>query len=417
MHAPSRADIVVSGLGVTSAIGQGKAAFGAALLAGQHRFDTMRRPGRQRPDSAGGERASPFIGAEIGDLSMPESVSKSLLRTASLSGQVALATLHEAWQDARLDRLDARRIGLVVGGSNFQQRELVQVHDSYRGREQFLRPTYAMGFMDSDLCGLCTESFGIRGFAVTVGGASASGQVAVIEAIEAVASGRVDACIAIGALMDISYWECQAMTSLGAMGSVRYAGEPALACRPFDRDRDGFVFGESCGVLVIERAESARRLERQPYARLAGWAMCMDANRNPNPSVEGEVAAIEAALAMAQLDAGDIDYVNPHGTGSGIGDITELDSLERSGLGHVYLNATKSLIGHGLCAAGAVELIAVLLQMREGRLHPSRNLDHPIDPSRKWVRGEALNHQIDNALNLSMGFGGINTAVCVQRCT
>jgi malonyl-ACP decarboxylase len=143
----------------------------------------------------------------------------------------------------------------------------------------------------------------------------------------------------------------------------------------------------------------------------------MDANRNPNPSVEGEVAAIEAALAMAQLDASDIDYVNPHGTGSGIGDITELDSLERSGLGHVYLNATKSLIGHGLCAAGAVELIAVLLQMREGRLHPSRNLDHPIDPSRKWVRSEALNHQINNALNLSMGFGGMNTAVCVQRCT
>jgi len=220
-----------------------------------------------------------------------------------------------------------------------------------------------------------------------------------------------------GALMDISYWECQAMTSLGAMGSARYAGEPALACRPFDRDRDGFVFGESCGVLVIERADSARRLERQPYARLAGWAMCMDANRNPNPSVEGEVAAIEAALAMAQLDAGDIDYVNPHGTGSGIGDITELDSLERAGLGHVYLNATKSLIGHGLCAAGAVELIAVLLQMREGRLHPSRNLDNPIDPARKWVRGEALSHQINNALNLSMGFGGMNTAVCVQRCT
>jgi malonyl-ACP decarboxylase len=252
---------------------------------------------------------------------------------------------------------------------------------------------------------------------VTAGGASASGQVAVIEAIEAVASGRVDACIAMGALMDISYWECQAMTSLGAMGSARYAGEPGLACRPFDRDRDGFVFGESCGALVVERAESARRLERHLYARLAGWAMCMDANRNPNPSVEGEVAAIEAALAMAQLDASDIDYVNPHGTGSGIGDITELDSLERSGLGHVYLNATKSLIGHGLCAAGAVELIAVLLQMREGRLHPSRNLDHPIDPSRKWVRSEALNHQINNALNLSMGFGGMNTAVCVQRCT
>lgn len=419
MAAPKIYDIVVSGLGVTSAIGQGRAAFSAALLAGAHRFDVLRRPGRQRPEHlehpGGGASPAPFIGAEIDTLSMPASISKSLLRTASLSSQVALATLHEAWQEARLAGVDPGRIGLVVGGSNFQQRELVLAHEAYRGREQFLRPTYAMGFMDSDLCGLCTETFGIRGFALTVGGASASGQVAVIEAIEAVASGRVDVCIALGAMMDLSYWECQAMTSLGAMGSVRYGGQPALACRPFDRDRDGFVFGESCGALVIERAGAALRRDAAPYARLAGWAMCMDANRNPNPSAEGEVAAIGAALARAGLAAGDIDYVNPHGTGSGVGDITELESLARCGLGHAWLNVTKSLIGHGLCAAGAVELIAVLLQMREGRLHPSRNLDHPIAPELKWVRGEAVGHRIDNALNLSMGFGGMNTALCVQR--
>ena len=416
MRSLRHSDIVVSGVGVTSAIGQGKADFSSALLEGRHRFDAMQRPGRQRPLAARDEAAPPgFIGAEIAALTIPESIPRSLLRTASFSGQVALSTLHEAWEEARLNQVAPRRIGLVVGGSNVQQRELIQVHDAYRGREQFLRPTYAMSFMDSDLCGLCTQMFGIRGFAYTVGGASASGQLAVLEAIHAVESGRVEVCIAIGALMDISYWECQGLRSLGAMGSDRHATEPALACRPFDRDRDGFIFGESCGVLVIEKLESAGRSQRAPYARLSGWAMGMDANRNPNPSTEGEVAAIKAALERARLAPADIDYVNPHGTGSTIGDITELESLRQCGLGHAYLNATKSVIGHGLSAAGAVELIAVLLQMKQGRLHPTRNLDHPIDTSFKWVGSQAVSHPIENALKLSMGFGGINTAVCLQR--
>ena len=143
--------------------------------------------------------------------------------------------------------------------------------------------------------------------------------------------------------------------------------------------------------------------------------MRMDANRNPNPSAEGEIAAINQALDRAQLAPTDIDYINPHGTGSTIGDITELDSIMQCGLGHARLNATKSVIGHGLSAAGAVELIAVVLQMKEGKLHPTRNLENPINPSLHWVGPQAQSHATHNALNLSMGFGGVNTAVCLQR--
>lgn len=408
--------LVISGIGVTSAIGQGQNAFSAALLAGEHRFDVMRRPGRQRPVLDGAAPETAYLGAEIGQLQLPVSLSKSMLRTASFTGQVALTTLHEAWDDAQLAGFDPVRIGLVVGGSNFQQRELVLAQDSYRGRESFLRPTYGLTFMDSDVCGLCTEAFGIRGMAYTIGGASASGQVALIEAIHAVQSGRVDVCIAVGALMDLSYWECQGFRSLGAMGSDRFAQEPARACRPFDQDRDGFIFGENCGVLVVERASSAQARGSKQYARLAGWAMCMDGNRNPNPSVEGEVKALRDALALAGLPPSAIDYVNPHGTGSNIGDITELESLTQAGLQHAWMNATKSVLGHGLMAAGAVEMIAILVQMQAGKLHPTRNLEQPFAPEFRWVRQEAVTHRIENAINLSMGFGGVNTAVCVQRC-
>ena len=410
MKNPKLSELLITGLGITSAIGQGKAAFTEALLQGHPAFGVMQRPYRQKETA--------FLGAEISSLSLPDRLSKRLLRTATLSGQVALVTLHEAWQEAKLDAVDADRIGLVVGGSNLGQRELVQIYETYADRITYLKPTYGMSFLDSDLCGLCTEQFGIRGFAYTVGGASASGHVAIIQAAQAVRTHQVDICIALGALMDLSYLECQALRALGAMGTDKYADDPARACRPFDKKRDGFIYGEACGAVVIERAseETMERAERvNPYAILAGWAMGMDGNRNPNPSYDGEVQVIQRALDAASLKAFEIDYVNPHGTGSNIGDETELQALRDCQLSHAYINATKSITGHGLSASGTVEVIATLLQMQASQLHPSINLEDPLDPSFKWVLSQSIPHDIEHALNLSTGFGGINTAICLKR--
>jgi malonyl-ACP decarboxylase len=398
---------VVTGMGVVSAIGQGKAAFAKALLEGKSAFKVMQRPGRQRE--------SAYIGAEIDEMAFSPGIAKQTLRAASLSAQAAMVVLQEAWLEARLSEVDPRRIGIIVGGSNVQQRELVQIHEGYRDRSEFLRPSYALSFMDSDLCGFSTAQFGIRGLAYTVGGASASGQMSIILAAQNVVTNQVDVCIALGALMDLSYWECRSLRTLGAMGSDRYAKDPSLACRPFDRNRDGFIFGESCGAVVIESLESSQHRGLEPYADLRGWGIAMDANRNPDPSVAGETLAIQNALDTSDWSPADIDYVNPHGTGSIIGDETELQALHACGLTHSYLNATKSLVGHGLSAAGTVEVIATLLQMQVGRLHPTRNLEAPIDPTLNWVKNESIDHSIENALTLSMGFGGINTALCWQR--
>jgi malonyl-ACP decarboxylase len=394
-------------MGVISAIGQGKAAFARALLDGETAFGVMQRPGRQRE--------SAYVGAEIREIVFPPRIARQTLRAASLSAQAALVVLQEAWMEARLADVDPRRIGLIVGGSNIQQRELAQIHEAYRDCSAFLRPTYALSFMDSDLCGFCTAQFGIRGLAYTVGGASASGQLAIVQAAQAVLTNQVDVCIALGALMDLSHWECRGLRALGAMGSDRYADEPALACRPFDRDHDGFIFGESCGAVVIESLESSQRRGAEPYAALRGWGIAMDGNRNPDPSLEGEIQAIQDALDASGWPSARIDYVNPHGTGSIVGDETELMALRACGLTDAYLNATKSLIGHGLSAAGTVEVIATLLQMHAGRLHPTRNLEHPIDPTLNWATHKSIDHQIENALTLSLGFGGINTALCWQR--
>lgn len=400
-------ELCITGIGITSAIGQGKTSFTSALMNAQQAFRVMQRPGRQK--------GTTFLGAEITSLSYPERLSKRLLRTASLSGQVAMITLHEAWEEAKMDEIDPARIGLVIGGSNIQQRELMQTCETYVDRVHYVRPTYGLTFMDSDLCGHCTEQFGIQGLAYTTGGASASGQLAIIQAIQAVQADRVDVCIAMGALMDLSYLECQGLRSLGAMGTDRYADEPVMACRPFDKNRDGFIYGESCGAVVIERVDSAKSRQVKPYAIISGWAMGMDANRNPNPSYDGEVRVVQETLKQANLSAQEIDYVNPHGTGSVIGDEIELRVIRDCQLSHAYINATKSITGHGLSAAGTVEAIATLLQMKESRLHPSKNLEDPIEPSCNWVRGQSVQHAIKNALSLSMGFGGINTAICLQN--
>jgi len=400
-------DAVVTGMGVLSAIGQGKDAFASALLDGESAFRVMQRPGRQQE--------SAYVGAELGELVFPPEIARQTARAASLSAQAALVALHEAWTEARLSEVEPRRIGLIVGGSNLQQRELTQVHETYRDSPAFLRPSYALSFMDSDLCGFCTAQFGIRGLAFTLGGASASGQLAIAQAAQAVIAGQVDVCIALGALMDLSHWECRGFRAIGAMGSDHYANEPALACRPFDRDHDGFIFGEACGAVVLESSESSARRGLKPYASLRGWGIAMDGNRYPDPSLDGEVQAIHNALESSGWSSAKIDYVNPHGTGSVAGDETELAALAACGLSGAYLNATKSLTGHGLSAAGTVEVIATLLQMQAGRLHPTRNLENPIDPSFNWVRNAATDHQIEHALTLSMGFGGINTALCWER--
>jgi malonyl-ACP decarboxylase len=398
---------VVTGMGVISAIGQGKAAFATALLEGKTAFGVMQRPGRQRE--------SAYIGAEIQEIVFSPSMARQTWRAASLSAQAALVVLQEAWIEARLSEVDPRRIGLIVGGSNVQQRELVQIHEGYCDRLSFLRPTYALSFMDSDLCGFCTAQFGIRGLAWTVGGASASGQLAIVQAAQAVLTNQLDVCIALGALMDVSHWECRGLRALGAMGTDRYANEPARACRPFDRNHDGFIFGESCGAVVIESLQSSQRRGLEPYAVLCGWGIAMDGNRYPDPSLEGETRAIRNALGASGLSPAQIDYVNPHGTGSMAGDETELKALHACGVTDAYLNATKSLIGHGLSAAGTVEVVATLLQLQAGALHPTRNLENPIDPSFRWVGSKPITHPIRNALTLSIGFGGFNTALCWQR--
>lgn len=404
MATPSPLDpVAVTGLGVTSAIGQGVGEFAGALKAGRSRMAVLGRELRQPP--GGG---APIIGAELDVIRLPGRLSPAKARNLSLSAQAAIATLDEAWGQAGLADVDPDRIGLVIGGSNLQQRELCR-----RQRpDAMINPTYAFSHFDTDLVGVCTETFGVKGPAFTIGAASASGQMAAIQAAMLVAGGEVDACVALGGLSDLSHWECEALQALGAMSAA--TGAPQAACRPFDRAAGGFVFGEACAAIVIEGREAAEVRDASVLAWLTGWAMASDANRQPNPSREGEVRVIQTALARAGLEPRQIDYVNPHGSGSPLGDRVEVEALRLCGLAGARTNATKSITGHGLASAGLVELVAAIVQLNGGWLHPSLNLTDPIDDGINWVIAAEQVGGLRRAINLSHGFGGLNTAVCLE---
>ena len=403
--------IEITGMGIITSVGQTIADFQSALLAGKTQFGYLKRPGRK------GSKL--FIGAELPDINAQSKLSEysGLLRSASWSTQIATMAVSEAWQDAKLSsyQFNPERIGIIVGGSNFQQRYQQQIWERYQSRPQFLRPTYGIALWDTDLMGLLSECFQIQGEGYSVGGASASGAISIIHAARQIQMGITDISIAVAPLFDISQWECQGLMNLGAMGSERFSANPNLACRPFDKDHDGFIYGEGCGVVVLEKAAHAQQRGVTSYGELIGWSHILDGERSPKPSQKGEERAINAALTMAKLQPEQIDYVNTHGTSSPMGDKTEVAALKCVGLSHCLINATKSLTGHCVTAAGIVEFIATLLQMKTGFCHPTHNLLNPVDTTLNWVRQTAVEAQINYAISNSFAFGGINAALVIGK--
>ncbi len=400
--------VAVTGIGVVTPVGTGVEAFTRALrhsVRGVVSDGVMRLPTVDPIAQLEAVGASRDLVAGAG----------RVLRRAPTPVLVSACAAVEAWQHAGL--LDAspyaaEDISLVVAGSNLNQRGTWEMAAKYASQLDFVPPSHGLHFMDTDHVAVISELLNVRGEGVTIGGASASGNVGLLHGMRLVADGRARACIVVGAMTDLSPLEWHSLLNMGAMAAD---GE----CRPFDRARRGFVYGQSSACLILERADEARARQQPVYAVIRGAAQCLDANRSSDPRREGEVRAMRLALADAGVDAADVDYVNTHGTGSVVGDAVEAEALAEvfgGRLPDVWLNATKALTGHGLTSAGVVEAAAVVLQMAGGFLHGNPNLDHPIVPGR-WVPAVGSQTACRLALSNSFGFGGINTAVVIERGT
>jgi malonyl-ACP decarboxylase len=251
-----------------------------------------------------------------------------------------------------------------------------------------------------------------------VGGASASGNLGLIQASRLIETGAADACVVVGALSDLAPLERQAFFNLGAMAGRAFADAPAAACRPFDHAHEGFVPGQAAACVILEAAHSAVARGVRALAHLVGYACKLDGNSHADPSEDGEVRVMTEAIARAGLAPTDIGYVNAHGTSSPLGDHTEVRALRRvfeAARVRPVINSTKGWVGHCLSAAGVVEAIAVIAQLAGDFVHPSANLERPIDAACRFAGAAAEPARLAFALSNAFGFGGINTSVVIAR--
>ena len=409
----------ITGYGIICATGYGKQSFANALLQGRSGLSkkVLIPPLTLENSRIGGWlkdfsidailNAYPNVPAE-----WSTKAKKSLAR-APLSVQTSVVAALEAWDQAQLFQ-HRGKMGVVVGGNNIDQDYQYQSFLSFQKEPSYLSPSYALNFLDTNHVGMLSDLFGIRGVGFTVGGATASSNVAIIEGYRQVKHGIVDICLVVGALSDLSPVETLALHTIGALGGHHYLDAPEKACRPFDRDHEGFIFGQGCGCLILENLESAKKRKAPILGQILGVAMALDGNRFTNPTQEGEARAMREAIADAGLKASDIDYINAHGTSAPLGDETEVLAIKEVFGPHVkdvWINSTKSITGHCFMAAGAVEAVATLIQMKDNFVHPTLNLDNPIDAECRFVLTKAEKAQVRYALSNSFGFGGINTSI------
>ncbi|GIJ54804.1 beta-ketoacyl synthase N-terminal-like domain-containing protein [Virgisporangium aurantiacum] len=406
--------VAVTGTGVLCATAGDTDGFRRALRAGTVGIGL-------RPETEDG--LSPRVSADLAGFDvvaavaartdLPEPLRRTAIRVAArapLAVRAAVVVALEGWDRAALHRkaVPSDRVGIVVAGHNLGGRYADDVQPRYETSPVHLPARYALHFLDTDHVGTVSEVLGVTGEGYTVGGASASGNVAIINGMRLVTSGAVDVCLVLGALTDLSGMERQSFYNLGAMATT--------TCRPFDVDREGFVPGQAAACLVLESPESAAERGVPALGHIAGYAQRLDATRLAEPSVAAEATVMAAALRHARLAPDRVGYVNTHGTGSRIGDETEARAIrEVFGAATPWLNSTKGLVGHCLCAAGVVEAVATLVQLRHGFLHPNAGLTRPLDDTSRFVGPVARDTDVDFALSNAFGFGGFNTSVVVAR--
>jgi 3-oxoacyl-[acyl-carrier-protein] synthase II len=250
--------------------------------------------------------------------------------------------------------------------------------------------------------------------------ACSTGAHAIGDAGRLVALGDADVMVAGGAESPVNRLSVAGFAACRAL-STGFNETPPRASRPYDRDRDGFVMGEGAGAVVLEEYEHAKRRGARLYGELIGYGMSGDAFHITAPADDGDGAlrCMKAAVRRAEISAGDIDYINAHGTSTPLGDEIELKAVERlvgNAAGKISMSSTKSSIGHLLGAAGTVEAIFCLLAMRDQVVPPTNNLDNPsVDTALDLVPHKARKRQVNIALSNSFGFGGTNASLIFRR--
>jgi 3-oxoacyl-[acyl-carrier-protein] synthase II len=403
-------EVVVTGLGATTPLGGDVASTWEAMLAGQSGVSALTEEwAAQLPVRIAARLATD-----------PSTVlDRVKLRRLDRSEAIALVAAHEAWRDAGLASpgVDPERLAVSVGTGIGGALTLLAQDDILEASgPRRVSPHTVPMLMPNGPAAWVGLELGARAGVHSVASACATGAEAIARGMELIQAGRADVVVTGGTEAVIHPLPIAGFASMRAMSTRN--DEPEKASRPWDRARDGFVLGEGAGVLVLERADHAAARGARVYARLAGAGITSDGYDivQPDPAGTGQARAVAAALADAGLAKTDIRHVNAHATSTPAGDVSEI-RVVRAALGdHPVITSTKSMTGHLLGAAGAVESIATILAMRDGVVPPTINLDDPDDGVDLDVAAhKARQLDIPAALNNSFGFGGHNVALIFTR--
>ena len=310
-------------------------------------------------------------------------------------------------------------IGSGIGGVEGIAENAIILHEKGPRR---ISPFFIPGRIINLASGYVSIEFGLKGPNHAVVTACSTGAHAIGDAARMVALGDADVMVAGGAESPVNRIALSGFAALRALSSG-FNDQPTRASRPYDKDRDGFVMGEGAGVVVLEALDHAKARGAKIYAELVGYGMSGDAYHitAPSPDGDGAFRCMSMAIKRAGISAGDIDYINAHGTSTPLGDEIELGAVQRvvgNAAGRISMSSTKSCIGHLLGAAGAVEAIFSILAIRDGVAPPTINLDNPsVDTPIDLVPHVARKRDISTALSNSFGFGGTNASLIFSRYT
>ncbi|MCW6010041.1 beta-ketoacyl-ACP synthase II [Micromonospora sp. CPCC 205371] len=402
-------DVVVTGLGATTPLGGDVASTWEAMLAGRSGVGPLTQEwAAQLPVR---------IAAQL-TVDPSEKIDRVKLRRLDRSEAIALIAAHEAWADAGLadSGLDTERLAVSVGtGIGGAQTLLAQDDILEASGPRRVSPHTVPMLMPNGPAAWVGLELGAKAGVHSVASACATGAEAISLGLDIIRSGRADVVVAGGTEAVVHQLPIAGFASMRAMSTRN--DEPEKASRPWDKGRDGFVLGEGAGVVVLERADHAAARGARIYARLAGAGITSDGYDivQPHPEGLGATRAIAKALADAGIAKSDVTHVNAHATSTPVGDMAEIASLRAAVGDHPVLTSTKSMTGHLLGAAGAVESIATILAVRDGVIPPTINLDDPEEGLLDVAAHKSRQHDIPAALNNSFGFGGHNVALVFTR--
>jgi len=407
--------VVITGMGAVTPCGIGVEKFWNAMLNGKSGISNI--------ESIDTEKHTVKIAGEIKDKDFnPEDYmdSKDAKRMDRFT-QFAMVAADEAIADAKLDEagIDPYRIGVMVssaagGFKTFEKNHMAMIQKGPTKGSPFTVPMLIVDMAS----GRVSMKHGYKGVNKAVVSACATGSHSIGDAFRTIQYGDADVMVAGGCEATITTLGIGAFTAARTLSKRN--DEPTKASRPYDKDRDGFVMGEGAGVLILEEYELAKKRGAHIYAEIVGYGQTADAHDMvaPDPEGKGAIKAMELALADAGLKPKDIDYINPHGTSTGLGDIAESLAIakifgDKEHNKNLAVSSTKSMHGHMLGATGAVEGIICVKTITDGKVPPTINLDNQDEhvANLDYVPHKARDKKVNAALSNSFGFGGHNATL------